>query len=110
MFKYGFATLVAATCVTVVASAQPAAVDQSFTGTGFLGVEMRVFPDDPEFAGQRDETFDPTAFGQVDLEWAWDGGHDKVHIAPFGRVDANDDRRTHFDLRHASFTHRDDGW
>lgn len=110
MVRYGFATLLAAACVTVAASADPAEGDGSFSASGLLGVEMRIFPDDPEWAGQRDEIFHPSAFGEVDFEWAWGGGQQKIVITPFGRFDVYDDRRTHFDLREASYSYREDGF
>jgi len=110
MVKYGFVPLLVAALVTVAAAQEPAQVGPGFTATGLLGGEIRVFPDDPEFMGQRDETFHPTIYGELDLAWNWDGGQQKIVITPFGRYDVYDDRRTHFDLREASYTYRGDGW
>lgn len=110
MIRYGLGSLFLATCVSVAAAAAPADGDTTFTASGLLGGEMRVFPDDPKFVGQRDETFHPSLFGQLDLAWAWDGGRQKVNFTPYGRYDVYDDRRTHFDAREASYSYRGDGW
>lgn len=110
MVRYGFVPLAVAGLVTAAAAQEPAKIDPAFSATAILGAEMRIFPDDPEFAGQRDETFHPTVFGQLDLAWEWDNGEHKVFITPFGRYDVYDDRRTHFDLREASYSYRHDGW
>ena len=110
MIRYAFVPLAVAAAVSVAVAAEPAKPDGETTATALLGGEMRVFLDDPEWLGQRDETFHPTAFGELDLGWSWDGGRQKISFNPFGRYDAHDDRRTHFDAREASYSYRGDGW
>lgn len=41
-------------------------------------------------------------------EWyrVWNGGHSSLTVAPFGRWDQHDSRRTHFDLRELFLRHR----
>jgi hypothetical protein len=109
MLKYGLTSALLAGSAMLTA-AQAAETNDPFSATGSIGVELRIFPDDPEFAGQRDETFHPSIFGKLDLGWTWDGGRQKVLITPYGRYDVYDDRRTHYDLREASYAYRGDGF
>jgi len=85
-----------------------AAANETFTGTGFVGVEVRTFPDNPEWPGQDDATFHPSIFGRIELTAEWDG--QAIKITPYGRLDAIDGHRTHLDLREASYSYRGDGF
>jgi hypothetical protein len=110
MIKYGFVPLAIAACVSVAAAAAPAEVDETFTASGLLGAEIRVFPDDVEWAGQDNTKFEPSFYGKIDLSYAWGGGRQKILLTPFGRFDTVDDRRTHFDAREASYNYRGDDY
>lgn len=110
MIKYGFLPLAVAACVSVAAAAAPAEVDETFSASGLLGGEIRVFPDDPEWPGQDNTKFEPSFFGRIDLAYTWGGGRQKILFSPYGRFDAVDDRRTHFDAREASLNYLGDGF
>ncbi len=72
---------------------------------GEASVEAILFPDDPLFPGQEDQSlsfaFEPTGI----LEWnsveGLGGADVTATIRPFFRVDTQDDARTHADLREA---------
>jgi len=109
MLKFGYASLVAAALVSLGAISAPAKTD-GFVVNAYLGAEIRIYPDDPAFAGQRDEIFWPSIYGQFDATYTWDSGRQQIQVTPFGRYDVYDDRRTHADLREANYSYRGDGW
>ena len=72
------------------------------TLSGVLEDEMRIFTQKGAPVGKPGAP--NTAFSftlEPKLEVAWAGGVQTVTIAPFVRIDAEDSRRTHFDLREA---------
>ena len=77
---------------------------------GYIGAEIRAFPQSPEWAGQDDAKFHPSVFAKAELGIAWDGDRQSINIAPYVRIDGKDDNRTHADLREASYMYRGDGW
>ncbi len=109
MLKFGYVSLLAAAFVSFGAVSAPAKVD-GFVVNAYLGGEIRIYPDDPAWSGQRDDIFYPSIFGQVDMTYNWDGGRQQLQLTPFGRYDVNDDRRTHADLREANYSYHGDGW
>lgn len=109
MLKFGYASLLAAALVSLGAISAPAKTD-GFVVNAYLGGEVRVYPDDPAWAGQQDEIFWPSVFGQIDATLTWDGGRQEIQVTPFGRYDVYDSRRTHADLREANYSYRGDGW
>lgn len=62
------------------------------------------------FTGQDDREFWPSAALRLKMTYESDSGKDLLTLRPFGRYDAFDDRRTHFDLREASWSHTEDKW
>lgn len=72
--------------------------------------ELRVFPDDPEFPGQKQDTVTPSFAVQPELTVTWNQGDDQLTFMPFGRWDGSDERRSHFDVREANWLHAGDGW
>lgn len=109
MLKFGYVFLLAAALASLGAISAPAQTD-GFVVNAYLGAEIRVYPDDPAWPGQRDEIFWPSAFGQLDMTYGWDGGRQQIQLTPFGRYDVYDDRRTHADLREANYSYKGDGW
>lgn len=109
MLKFGYASLLAAALVSFGAISAPAKTD-GFVVNAYLGGEIRIYPGDPAWPGQRDEIFWPSVFGQVDATYTWDNGRQQIQVTPFGRYDVYDSRRTHADLREANYSYRGDGW
>ena len=68
--------------------------------SGSAGLELRWFTEDPQFPGQLDGS---QASLILSPEWEWDSeeGRHQLGLAPFLRLDGQDDERTHFDLRQA---------
>ena len=75
------------------------AIAGEFKGNAVVGVELRAFPENPEWPGQDDRHFYPSIFGEFDLSYSWDENRQAVSFVPFGRFDLYDDRRTHVDVR-----------
>ncbi|MBI1211649.1 MAG: hypothetical protein GC190_09315 [Alphaproteobacteria bacterium] len=109
MLKFGYASLLVGALVSIGAISAPAKTD-GFVVNAYLGGEIRVYPTDPAWAGQRDDIFWPSAFGQIDATYTWDDGRQQIQVTPYGRYDVYDSRRTHADLREANYSYRGDGW
>ena len=86
------------------------AVAGEFKGNGVIGVELRAFPENAEWAGQDDRHFYPSIFAEFDLSYTWDDKRQSFNLVPFGRFDLYDDRRTHVDLREANYRYRGMNW
>lgn len=46
----------------------------------------------------------------LDLNREWNGGADSIQLSAFGRIDSDDSRRTHADLRQFSYVHAASNW
>jgi hypothetical protein len=77
--------------------------------TGFAALESRVFRDEGRYAGQHDGS-NPSIAVQSELYWRGADGRAQFGAVAFGRRDSEDDERSHFDLRKASFGVTGDGW
>jgi len=78
--------------------------------SGELGLELRMFPQSPAYASQDDDTFSPSISFQPEIVYEWNDGLKRITVEPYVRWDQHDDRRTHFDLREASYLHLADTW
>jgi hypothetical protein len=77
---------------------------------GRVGLELRVFPEDAAFAGQRDTTVSPSVFAEPELAAIAEDGKSRFVLVPFARVDRDDQHRTHVDLREAKLLQIGEGW
>lgn len=77
---------------------------------GYLSLEPRVFFDAPLFPGQPNEGISPSAVASPEFRFEWNSGNDRLVVNPYLRIDADDDERTHFDLREANWLHIDEPW
>jgi len=77
--------------------------------TGFAEVSSRAFGNDARLADQHSGAGSSLA---VQPEFYWQGSDDRLRFSTvgFGRLDSEDDERTHLDLREASFGFIGDGW
>jgi hypothetical protein len=90
----------------LVANAQAAwSSSDGFTLRGSVGAEVRVFALRPSYAGQDGQRGQLSAVASGKISWQSAARDVTVDVAPFIRVDAVDDRRTHADLREASITY-----
>ncbi len=69
---------------------------------------MRIFPKSVAFPGQKDSTVSPALAAEPELVLEWDD--ERLTLAPFVRLDADDNRRSHADLREANWLHLDQDW
>ncbi|PVV08968.1 MAG: hypothetical protein B6D72_15495 [gamma proteobacterium symbiont of Ctena orbiculata] len=77
--------------------------------SGFIGAEMRGFLYHEQFDGQ----FKGLQFSSIiqpELEAEYNNGRDQYRLILFVRLDSQDDRRTHSDLREAYWRHIADEW
>ena len=77
---------------------------------GYVAPEVRVFPYGPAFAGQDGRVAWPSIAVEPEITYEWNNGNDRLTVTPFGRYDAFDSNRSHFDLREANWLHIGDGW
>lgn len=78
--------------------------------SGSLELETRIFPEAPAFPDQDHATLSPSVAFQPEFVYEWNDREDRLTLELFGRVDADDERRTHFDVREASYLHLDNTW
>jgi hypothetical protein len=101
--------LAAALAAGLLGSAAPgAAADWQLSG--HVGVETRVFPNEPAFDDQDDTRFSGSVFAEPELRVDFDDGTHQLTLVPFARYDTDDDNRTHADLREANWLWIGDGW
>jgi len=92
--------------LTLALSAEAGGWDVS----GKLSTEARYFPIEVAYPTQKDVTLSPSFAGSVDIVFDADGGNDRFVFVPFARVDADDNHRTHQDLRELNWLHLGNGW
>lgn len=90
------------------AAASPAAAGE-WTLSGAAAAELRWFPSDPAFGDQLTD-WQPSLTLAPELRWRSDDRRHQVKLSPFGRWDAEDDERTHFDLREGFYRYLGDRW
>ena len=88
--------------------AHPASAQWDISGS--LELEARIFPETAAYAEQDDATLSPSIAFQPEFVYEWDERSDRLTLELFGRLDAHDDRRTHFDIREANYLHLGDSW
>ncbi|WP_028465784.1 hypothetical protein [Nisaea denitrificans] len=102
---------IAAAGLCLAAGALPALAKEPNIETSLeLGMELRLFPNDPAFGLQRDRAVSPSFYLEPEISADWNGGDDRLTLVPFARVDRDDDSRTHVDLREANWLHIGDGY
>jgi hypothetical protein len=79
-----------------------------FTGT--VTLELRTFPQGLAFPEQEDAAFSPSLAVEPEFVYDWNDGDDRLTFTPFVRWDADDDNRTHADIREASWLHLGSDW
>ncbi|MDQ6991840.1 MAG: hypothetical protein Q9M31_00055 [Mariprofundus sp.] len=77
---------------------------------GKLSMEGRFFPNSPAYASQKPMTLAPSVTLEPELVYGWNDDYDRVYLSPFARLDANDHKRTHVDLREFNWLHLASDW
>jgi hypothetical protein len=91
----------------MVAAPATAAIETELSGR--IGVEARLFAFDPIHAGQSGSS-NSSVFVEPELYWQWNNGDDSLVFKPYLRVDEQDSRRSHGDIRELMWTHVADDW
>lgn len=87
----------------------PAMAGEWQAGASIAG-ELRYFPQDGLYADQFND-WQPSLTIEPELRWDSANRNHQIVIAPFARIDGQDDERTHFDLREGYYRYNDDdGW
>ena len=80
-----------------------------YSQSGFVGGEFRGFVHDAQFPDQFDG-LQASAIVQPEFTWLADAGANHFSFIPFGRLDSQDSRRTHADIREAYWRHVSGEW
>ena len=97
--------------VLFVTPAAAQVIDWSrFDFSGYVSGETRVFPQSPNYPEQKNTRVSPSVAVQPELRYTWNRRDDRITIAPFLRLDADDENRTHADIREFSWYHAGDDW
>ncbi len=97
------------TAVTAAASFEAVADTGGWEYAGFVGVESRTFWEDKRFAVQHDGGVASLTL-QPEIYWRSGDGRQRASLVAFGRLDADDDERSHGDLREAYWGYEADSW
>jgi len=76
--------------------------------SGYVAIEGRTFFQSPLDPRQYDD--DGSISLEPELAHEWNDGRDQFVFRPFGRLDARDSERSHWDIRELQWTHAGDGW
>ncbi|MGD2075268.1 MAG: hypothetical protein PVI91_06895 [Gammaproteobacteria bacterium] len=76
---------------------------------GFVGTEVRGFVQDAQFEDQLNG-LQPSLVAQPEVLFQSENGWDRFNFIPFARLDGQDDRRTHADIREAYWLHIGEDW
>lgn len=87
-----------------------AATAEGIDWSGYVSLEPRIFVDEPLYPEQPGSGVSPAGVIAPEFRYEWNRGSDRVTIAPFLRWDADDDARTHADLREALWLHVRGPW
>lgn len=77
--------------------------------SGYMGLEMRAFVDDPQYSDQL-EGLQSSYILNPEFSYDSDSGLHQYSFIPYFRFDGRDDERTHFDLREAYWRYVADDW
>lgn len=81
----------------------------TWSASGSIGLELRVFPEDPAQQDQLDGDQLSGLF-EPELRWRSTDRRHQVDLALFGRLDGGDDERSHLDLREGSYRYVGDSF
>lgn len=78
--------------------------------SGYLSIEPRIFFEEPLFSEQPGAGLSPALVAAPEMRLEWNDGDDRLTLSPFIRLDADDDNRSDWDLREASWLHQAGPW
>ena len=77
--------------------------------SGNIGIESRYFFDDALFPAQHEELTGSISF-QPEFRHQWDNANQGFTFIPFARIDADDDERSHVDVREFYYLYVNNDW
>jgi hypothetical protein len=77
---------------------------------GYVALEPRLFFEKPAYQQHPKQGFSPSAVISPEFRYAWSEGSNRITVIPFYRYDADDENRTHWDLREANWQHFAGPW
>ena len=77
---------------------------------GYGAFEPRTFFESAQYEQHPHRGVSPSAVVAPELRYEWAEGSDRITVIPFYRYDANDENRTHWDLREANWQHFNGPW
>lgn len=77
---------------------------------GFAAFEPRYFFDKPSYQQNPKQGQSPSAVVSPEFRYVWGEGSDRITVIPFYRYDADDENRTHWDVREANWQHFSGPW
>lgn len=83
-------------------------VCQAYELAGSASIEGRLFTSNALHAGQHEQNL--SAFLDPELQHEWDDGRQTFSLELFARLDKNDDRRTHADIRQLEWMMAKSDW
>lgn len=95
MKKHLLAALLCGSSIAVTSATSHAEYNSEWSGN--FSLDSRLFFNDARYPGQHNESFSVAIEPEYYADW--DGGQQRLVIQPFARYDANDDERSHADLR-----------
>lgn len=78
--------------------------------SGFIAEETRFFTESPLHAEQGASIWSPSGILQAEFRQEFNAGNDRLTAIPFARLDANQESRSHFDMREFNWLHKSDDW
>ncbi len=78
--------------------------------SGFVALDTRAFLDHPMFPDQRDDPIVPSIVMQPEYRHEWNDGNDRFTAVPFIRLEGQDSRRRHIDIRELNWLHIGTSW
>ncbi len=90
------------------ATAPPGAIAGELAG--FIGADLRYYPEPAQFPDQDGYSVSPSLLLQPEFRQGWNEDEDRLTFVPFLRLDAHDDHRTHFDVRELNWFHTEGSW
>ena len=94
----------------VLALASASGSAQELEISGFVAGDLRIYSDNAIHDGQSDSHLNPSLVVQPEVRYEWNDGDDRISFIPYLRLDPQDHKRTHWDVRELNWLHRADDW
>lgn len=85
------------------------AAESRLETSGKMGLELRLFPYSPQYAGQHNSA-NLSGFIEPQFFYSWNDDADYMKFIPYLRWDQHDRERSHGDIRQLTWSHIGEGW